>query len=238
MNITSAITYFDQEGSEQNLQTVLRVIKKCLRKRNELRNCPLVFFTAFGQGPAIAFDKLEEYSPRIIAVTFPPTFYVKRGEEHLHPEIPPKILKFFEAVDIKVVRGRLPFDAIASIPQHTEQMNLVKDVLSLFGGSFVLCVQAVLQACDHGLIDPGQDVIGITGDCAAIVTASTTDRFLSKDQGMVIREILCKPRTMTLARRSHQPVGAPIQEELLPPSGVPIIEGSTTTQKQLTNNKQ
>ena len=53
-------------------------------------------------------------------------------------------------------------------------MTLIKDVLSLFGGGFSLCVQAVLQACDMGVLKIGEKVVVITGDCAAIVTALTT----------------------------------------------------------------
>ncbi len=46
----------------------------------------------------------------------------------------------------------------------------------------------------------GEKVIAVTGDSAAVITASTTNKFLSRDQGLVINEIICKARNMTIAR--------------------------------------
>jgi uncharacterized cupredoxin-like copper-binding protein len=79
-------------------------------------------------------------------------------------------------------------------------MKLVVDLLSLLGGSFAQGVQAVLQACDHGLVEIGEKVIMVTGDSAALVTASTTAKFLTRDEGLSIHEIICKPRNFTIAR--------------------------------------
>jgi hypothetical protein len=73
-------------------------------------------------------------------------------------------------------------------------------VLSLFGGGFAVCVQAVLQACDQGVIEQGEKVIAIAGDTAAVMTASTTRGFLSRESGFSINEILCKARKLTIAR--------------------------------------
>src|SRR5260221_8569034 len=80
-------------------------------------------------------------------------------------------------------------------------MQLIKDVLNVFGGGFSLCVQAVLSACDHGEIATGEKVLSVTGDVAAVLTATTTERFLSKTEGIVVNEILCKPRNLTITRK-------------------------------------
>ena len=74
--IGAQIVYFESEG-RQNLDEVLRIIKKTLNKRQELRSRKLVIFTAEGQGPAMAYNKLREFKPRMIAVTFPVHFSVK-----------------------------------------------------------------------------------------------------------------------------------------------------------------
>jgi hypothetical protein len=57
--ICSQIVYFDSEG-RQNLEEVLRVVKKALNKREELRSTKLVIFTAEGQGPAIGLAPIFE----------------------------------------------------------------------------------------------------------------------------------------------------------------------------------
>ena len=214
MQKSSSIVYFDREGNEA-LGDVLKILKRTFRKREDLRSHKIVFFTAVGRGPAIAYSQLEEYDPKIIAVTFPPTFTVRHGDEQVCPQIPEKIARYFRGVGIRVITGRLPFDEIEGATTHNQEMTLITNVLSLFGGSFRHCVQAVLQACDAGAVEPGEDVISVTGDCAAVVTAAYTKNFLAKDGGLVIREILCKPRTLNLARVRSALAAKPEQKELL-----------------------
>jgi hypothetical protein len=204
MNKPSSISYFDYEG-RQNLPHVLRVVKRALKIRLELRAMQLIIFTATGDGPALAYGQLHQYEPRIVAVTFPPDFHVRRREgEVFFPRVEPKLEMFFKGVGIKTITGRLPFDKIENLQSHNEQMRLIRDVLTLFGGSFSLSIQSVLSACDFGAVAIGEKVISITGDTASIVTASTTQKFLTKEQGLVVNEILCKPRNLTLSRATAQ----------------------------------
>lgn len=224
MQKASPIVYFEREG-RANLGRVLRVIKRTLRRRPELRAAKLVIFTAVGEGPALAYSLLGEYEPSIVAVTFPPNFSVKRGDGVFQPRIAPKIQKFFAGVNIRVITGRLPFDEFEGMPAHNEQVRLIREVLTLWGGSFPLIVQAVLQACDWGEVTQGETVIGMAGDSAAIVTASTTDRFLSKQGGLVVNEILCKPRRLTISR-SLPPQAALEASRLFAELGTPNEETS------------
>jgi hypothetical protein len=77
-----------------------------------------------------------------------------------------------------------------------------------------------------GAVNIGEKVVVITGDCAALVTASNTTKFLSYDEGLSINEILCKPRNLSITRkRAKQPIKAsgelfPVEREikLLPPT--------------------
>lgn len=199
---SQSIVYFEREGRE-NLTQVLRVVKRAFRKRVELRSLKIVVFTAIGEGPALSYNLLQEYTPQIIAVTFPSDFYIVREGKKICPNIPDKIQALFDGLGIKVIRSRLPFEEIDGVPGYNEQMKLIKDSLSVFGGGFVPCIQAVLQACDHDAIRVGEKVISITGDSAAIITASTTKTFLSKESGLVVNEILCKARNLTIARGSQ-----------------------------------
>jgi hypothetical protein len=197
----TSILYFEREG-RANLPKVLKVVKRTFKRRPDLRALKLVIFTATGDGPALAYAHLHEYDPRIVAVTFPPDFSVSKGNEKFHPQISAKLRSFFDGVRVKVITGRRPFDAIEGLQAHNEQMQLIRDVLTLFGGSFSLGIQAVLSACDCGEVEIGERVVCMTGDIAAIVTASTTKRFLAKTAGLVVNEILCKPRNLTLSRTS------------------------------------
>jgi len=227
------ISYFEREGNE-NLSEVLRVVKRTLKRRPELQQRKIVFFTAIGKGPALAYKLLDAFEPKIIAVTFPPSFTVLVEGKPFHPTIAPKIRKFFDGVGIRVITGRLPFDRIDGAEAHNQQMKLINDALSLFGGGFYQCVQAVLQACDHGEVEIGETVISITGDCAAVMIASTTQKCFSSKQGLVISEILCKPRNMTIARQKPLPPQA--QEQALFHEGKPVIEGQVE-RKQIAEHK-
>ena len=193
------ILYFEHEGRE-NLPQVLRSVKRAVTKRQELRALKYVIFTSTGEGPALAYAQLHEYEPRIIAVTFPPDFSVTRGQERFTPNVSDKLRAFFQGINIEVITDRLPFDRIEGMPINNEQMQVVTEVLSIFGGGFALGIQAVLSACDHGKVAVGERVIALTGDTAALVTASNTRKFLSKDGGLVVNEILCKPRNLTISR--------------------------------------
>jgi hypothetical protein len=227
--IPSGISYFEREG-RQNLPAVLDRVKKVFEKREDIRSCKVVIFTAVGEGPALAYNKLKQFQPRIIAVTFPPGFMVNRTNEKGESSnytvgITDQLKQFFAGVNVTVLSGRLPFDGFDGVESIKLHMKLIKDVLSLFGGGFSLCVQAVLQACDMGAINVGEKVVVLSGDCAALVTASNTAKFLSLDEGLSINEILCKPRNLNITRRpAKQPVKLngelfPVEKEikLLPP---------------------
>ena len=199
MTKSHSISYFEHEGRE-NWPLVLRLVKRVFQRRADLRSCKVVIFTAIGEGPAAAYNLLQEWDAKIIAVTLPPDFAVIRDGQKVTPRVPPKAQAFFDGVGIPVVTARLPFQKIEGATAHNDQMDLIVNVISLFGGSFAQGVQAVLQACDHGLIEVGEKVIAVTGDSAAVVTASTTGKFLTRDEGLAIHEIICKPRNLTIAR--------------------------------------
>jgi hypothetical protein len=199
------IVYFEQEG-RKNLSEVLNTVKRTFRKREDIRACKIVIFTAVGEGPARAYNKLKEYQPNIIAVTFPPGFSIKKADSDgnvIETDIclSDQLKKFFDGVGVTVLSSKLPFDGFDGADSIKQQMKLIKDILSLFGGGFSLGVQAVLQACDMGAVNIGERVVVITGDCAALMTASNTARFLSADGGLEINEILCKPRNLSRTRK-------------------------------------
>jgi hypothetical protein len=227
-----SIVYFEREGRE-NWSQVLRLVKRTFQRRPELRSSKVVIFTAIGEGPAAAYNLLQEWSPQIIAVTLPPDFAVMREGQKVSPRIPPKAKAFFDGVQIPVITARLPFQKIEGVTAHNEQMGLITDVLSLFGGSFGLGVQSVLQACDHGLVEIGEKVIVVTGDTAAIVTASSTVKFLTRDEGFAVHEIICKPRNLTIAR-GNPTVALEQSRSLFDEKSAPQLKAVAPKPKQLT----
>jgi hypothetical protein len=214
------IFYFDSEG-RQNLDNVLRVIKKIIKKREELRACKIVIFTAEGQGPAMAYNRLGEFRPKLIAVTFPIHFSVKRANgDRYFPRISDEIQDFFRGVHIEIVTPpSLPFDLIDGMDGHNQQVKLISQTIAMFGGGFSLCIQAVLRACDVGLLEEGESVIAMSGDTAGLFIASTTAHFLNSEGGLAVQEIFCKPRRLTRSR--------PRTETLEEPGQRPILEGKS-----------
>jgi hypothetical protein len=231
MQTSHSILYFEEEG-RKNLPQVLRVVKRAFNKRPDLRGCCVVVFTAIGEGPALAYNLLQQYDPRIVAVTMPPDFSVQRGEEKLFPRIPEKLRAFFSGVGVSVVTGRLPFDSIDGCDAHNEQMTLIRNAISLFGGGFAFCVQAVLQACDHGVVEQGERVIAVAGDSAAVITASTTKNFLSRESGLAINEVLCKARNLTIAR-GHPKVAIEQTRNLFEQNSKQLFKPSPPEQREL-----
>jgi hypothetical protein len=215
----SAVVYFEHEG-RQNLPHVINTVKRAFEKRDDIRNCKIVIFTAAGEGPALVYNKFKQFSPKIIAVTFPPGFSVRRKDEdgnnvEVSVGVSEQLRRFFDGVGVTVLSSRLPFEGFDGADTIKRQMKLMSDVLSLFGGGFSLCVQAVLQACDMGAVDIGEKVVAMSGDCAAVVTASNTAKFLSSDRGLSINEILCKPKNLSIVRKTVQKT-SPTTGELFP----------------------
>jgi hypothetical protein len=197
----SPITYFEREGTD-NLPEVLKVIKKTVQRRSELQGCKVVFLTAEGRGPALAYNQLEQYGMKIIAVTFSPSFCIRRGDHLFHPQISPKVTKFFQGVEIPILTSRLPFDPIGGAESAVSQgLKMANDVFAIFGGGVALAVQAVIQACDMGHVKVGELAIVAAGDCALLVSASSSRLFLSPERGLAVLEILCKARTLNITRK-------------------------------------
>jgi hypothetical protein len=229
MTRQNKVQYFESEGRE-HLLDVIKSIKSYLRQtENHRRPLKLVFLTRQGEGPVLAYNHIPLEGIKIIAVTFPRYFAGRREDGSLFaPEIPERIKKFFAGVGIDVITNRLPFDDILGADAHNREMGLLRDALALLGSSVPLAIQAVLQATDAGMVDPGELVIAATGDTALLVTASTTRMFLMKDErGLAVNEIICKPRIFDRSRKPLAPK-LPAGE----PHGIQIEASATGTSKE------
>ncbi len=213
------IEYFFHEGKE-NLEDCLRIAFETAISRDVKT---IVIFTGVGEGPRIAIGKYLSQSIfqeiKLIAVTFP---YGQRFKDGALIEMSPETQSFLRENEVPLLRAHLPFDPIAAHYRHHgilgQDLTLIGNALSIFGGSMSLCVQAALVASDAGYLELGQHAICMTSDTAIIARTSPTQDFLND---FIVREILCKPMSLTVVK--HEGRLMP-QAELITTE----IEGGTT----------
>jgi hypothetical protein len=209
-SFSATIEYFLREG-KSNLRACLSVAFEAAISRGIET---IVIFTGVGEGPQIAVKEFLSQAPfahiNIIAVTFPHGQVFRRDDGPMEIEIKPEIREFLAENRVPIVRAHLPFNPIsAHYKNHGilgQDLTLMGNMLSIFGGSMSLCVQAVLMACDAGHLKFGEHVISMTSDTAVIVRTAPTERLLTD---LIVREILCKPLNLTIARGEETHIEPP-----------------------------
>jgi len=166
----------------------------------------IIVFTAYGQGVALALEEIcskpELAHIKLIAITFPvgQPFTDTEGKA-LEVDISPEYKELFTKNSIPILRAHLPFHSI--VPPHSnkgvlgQDLSLVESALNVFGGSMSLCIQAILIACDAGVVGRREHVIALTSDTAILAQAAPTARMLTE---LAVREILCKPAIFSIGR--------------------------------------
>ena len=76
-----------------------------------------------------------------------------------------------------------------------------------------LCVQAILMACDAGVVDEGEHVIALSADTTILARSAPTTRFLTD---FIVREIICKPLLLTISRKEPTDAEATSDAPTLP----------------------
>jgi hypothetical protein len=225
---TAPITYFLQEGRE-NLLHCLGIAFDAAKQQNVMK---IVIFTAQGDGIRVALESFCAQpifeNIRLVAVTFPAgkTFTDAQGKM-ISVDISPENDLLMKKHQVPLIKAHLPFDPITPYQPGGalgQDLTLVGEALSMFGGSMSLCVQAIALACDAGAVGLGEHVIALTSDTSILAQASCTSRMLRE---LVIREILCKPAVLNIGRKESSEK-VPLQMEL-PESGgqksLPIADG-------------
>jgi hypothetical protein len=197
------IDYFLSEGRD-NLRDCLTAAFNAAVRHHISK---IIIFTAKGVGLRIA---LEEYCSRseyehlkLIGVTFPQgkIFKEKDGKEFT-VDIPLEDADLFRRSGVNIVRAHLPFDPISAAFAHHgilgQDVTMIGEALSIFGGSMSLCVQAALMACDAGEVLFGEHAISLTSDTAILARMAPTRQLL---RDFVVREIICKPVILTIGKR-------------------------------------
>lgn len=213
--------YFYEEG-KSNLRACMRIAFETAISRGI---DTLVIFTGIGEGPEIAIREFRSLMPfqdiKLIAVTFP---YGQRFKDGKEVVISQEIRSLLEQNGVPLIRAHLPFNPITAHYRHHgilgQDLTLIGNALSIFGGSMSLCVQAAVMACDAGCLQVGDHVIAMTSDTAIIVRTAPTDRLLTD---FIVREVLCKPLFLTVGKSedAYEEVATTIDvtpvPELLPP---------------------
>ena len=212
--ISAEINYFFHEGKE-NMEDCLRLSFEAAVRRNVKK---IIIFTGIGDGPRLALEKFrpkEEYADiKVIAVTFP-CGQKFREDKSVQREISPEDRRYLNDNQVPILRAHLPFNPIAAHHKHHgllgQDLTLIGNALSVFCGSLPLCVQAALIACDAGEVEQGEHVIALTSDTSILVRSSPTERLLTD---FVIREIICKPMSLTVSKSENRLQNSPAQMTL------------------------
>lgn len=212
------IYYFEEEGS----QNIANCIELSVERAKMGDIDKIVIFTAHGEGPEKAIEMLGDGSPiKIIAVTYRAGKTFRTEEDGKEIDITPKIsaktrTKITKAGGM-IVQGTMPFDEIITPWSSDPKIDGLMEGLRLLSGGTVLCIQAVLMACDAGCVEVGEEVITVSADTALIVSATNSETLFFPDRGLEIKEIICKPRNLTVSREPKYSRRASEKKEVSPP---------------------
>lgn len=172
----------------------------------------IVIFTGTGEGAVYALQEWlprpEHLDVRVVAVT-PPVGrrYRLDPRDSASPMvaagIAPNVRNFLADAGLPVVSAHLPFKPIGGSRSPRAGLTEVGEALSILGGGFALCVQAVLVACDAGEVLVGERVIAASADTSIVAIASRTETFLSKTEGLIVEELLCRPAIYDISKAGH-----------------------------------
>lgn len=201
--IAKSVFYYEDEG-RQHLQKTAQLAAK---RGKELKIAKYVVFTADGEGALALAQSLTDGGAKVVAVSFPykEPLHIRDSSGAAREVLPgtsaPEVEKVLTESGVLLIRGPAPFAESFFIPGVKDpKLEGIRYALQLISGGLHLCIQAITLATDFGAIEPGEDVIAMSADTAIVATGAST-RFLFHPQlGMEIREIICKPRSLTLTR--------------------------------------
>lgn len=197
---SSSTFYFYKEGRENLPKTLELVLKRAKSRRVK----KLIIFTRDGDSAFQAAKLCDGLS--VIAVTFP---YKQRFTERddkgnerdfVAPTSMPEVAERLRKAGVSLVRGTMPFQQVVIPYVRDPKVEGIKHALGLFGDGLSLCVQAVLMATDAGEIEPAEEVVSMSADTAIVATGTSSHWLFHPAEGMEIREIICKPRVLTVSR--------------------------------------
>ncbi len=191
--IKKSIYYFDFCG-EENTKKVLELSKT---RASEMGIKKVVVASETGLSGLKAIEVLKEFD--IIVVTSALGNRVENtGRGDLTVGITDEAIFDRLNTHCTLVRGTDPFHNINAPFRDMTTEKIIRAILSCIASGIGVCILSVLMATDQGVLTKGERVIACAGsfvglDTACVIRASNSvDLF--KEDGLVVEEIICKPR--------------------------------------------
>lgn len=200
--------YVDGEGRNFMRECIDQSIEWCVRTGLN----KLVIFTGTGEGPHYAAKEVlsqDRYAQLDVIAVTPAVGRQYRANPNdpnspmIRAGINPAIHEELLALDVGIVAAHLPFKGIQVGRERSSEWSRVAEAYGVLGGGFALCIQAVLVACDAGVIQSGERVVAVSSDTAFVAIASRTESFLSPTEGLLIEHIICRPLRYRISKPTH-----------------------------------
>lgn len=216
-----ASAYLEQEGRSQMKACIAEAFSYACENNIDT----LIMFTATGEGPLFAAQTYltspDFENIRIVAVTPP---YGKPYRMNLQDPKSPLVASgvsipmrsALENAGVEICAGQLLFKPIRVGNKLESEWARVEAALSIMGGGLALCIQAIILACDAGVVGPRTQIVAMTADTAIDAHAARTEDFLSDTDGLIVNHIICRPSKFTISKARHR-LYAPEQPQLTLP---------------------
>ncbi len=131
--------------------------------------------------------------------------WIKKGLERIPIEYSKKNIEELKKLGVKIVGGTPTLwniDRSLMVKYGgTSPQEIINETLRLISPGFRVCVEIALMAADNGAIPTNEEAIIMAGterglDTATVIKPSVSVKMFDLYDGMEIREIICKPRTM------------------------------------------
>lgn len=131
--------------------------------------------------------------------------WIKKGIERVPIEYSQEELEKLKELNVKIVGGTPTLWNIdrSFMKKYggLSTQEIINDTLRLFCPGIRVCVEVALMSADNGVVPVNEEAIVMAGterglDTAVIMKASYSVKMFDLYDGMEIREIICKPRSM------------------------------------------
>jgi len=135
--------------------------------------------------------------------------WIKRGLERVPIEYSQRNLKELAKLGVKIVGGTPTLwnidRSLMAKYGGTSIQEIINETLRLVCPGLRVCVEVALMAADNGAIPVNEEAIVMAGterglDTAIVMKPSYSVKMFDLYDGMEIREVICKPRTMVSSK--------------------------------------
>lgn len=218
--------YFDRPGPANTDETIILAKKRALEiglKKIVIASfsgkTAVKAFEKFGKdfeiicvtnpaGRAFPISSLEHWATykEIPELREAITIWKREGKTELQTSVPNETEESLRNLGIKLVRGTSPFQSIPHSAAKALGGFSLGDVmlltLRLLSPGLAVCIECAVMAADAGVISTDEEVIALGGteqgaDTAIVLKPATSIKVFDPVDGLDVREIICKPRSMT-----------------------------------------